>query len=90
MLKVILMMTTMSGMNQQLEFPNMESCLEVRASILEQVNDAEVVCLPAGAEDLQMRQMDRFFDKFMEMVERIQNRSFEGDYHRNPDFNEFN
>ena len=49
------------GMNQQLTFPNMETCLEVRATILEQDKEVSAICLPAGAEDLTMNRMDRFF-----------------------------
>ena len=55
----------------------MESCLEVRASVLEQVEDAQALCIPAGAEDLSMKRMDRFFNKFMEMIERLENRDFD-------------
>jgi len=35
------------------------------------------LCIPAGAEDLAMKRMDRFFDKFIEMVERLENRDFD-------------
>ena len=60
------------GIEQEIQFPDMESCLEVRASVLEQVEDAQALCIPAGAEDLSMKRMDRFFNKFMEMIERLE------------------
>ena len=60
------------GMEQTMEFPDMETCLEVRSSIMMQNENAEVLCIPAGAEDLTMKRMDRFFDKLMEMVERLE------------------
>ena len=62
------------GIEQTMEFPDMETCLEVRSSIMMQNENAEVLCIPAGAEDLTMKRMDRFFDKFMEMVERLEHR----------------
>jgi len=76
MLKVLLIISVM-GMEQTMEYPDMETCLEVRSSIMMQNENAEVLCIPAGAEDLAMKRMDRFFDKFMEMVEILENR----DYH---------
>jgi len=64
-------------MEQTMEFPDMETCLEVRSSIMMQNENAEVLCIPAGAEDLAMKRMDRFFDKFIEIVERLENRDFD-------------
>ena len=65
------------GMEQTMEFPDMETCLEVRSSILMQNENAEAMCIPAGAEDLAMKRMDRFFDKFMEIIERLENRDYD-------------
>jgi hypothetical protein len=76
MLKVLLIISAM-GMEQTMEFPDMETCLEVRSSIMMQNENAEVLCIPAGAEDLAMKRMDRFFDKFMEMMLRLQNKDFD-------------
>jgi len=76
MLKVLLIISAM-GMEQTMEFPDMETCLEVRSSIMMQNENAEALCIPAGAEDLAMKRMDRFFDKFIEMVERLENRDFD-------------
>ena len=73
MLKVLLIISAM-GIEQTMEFPDMETCLEVRSSIMMQNENAEALCIPAGAEDLTMKRMDRFFDKFMEMVERLEHR----------------
>ena len=42
------------GMEQTMEFPDMETCLEVRSSIMMQNENAEALCIPAGAEDLTM------------------------------------
>mgnify|MGYP001463092459 CR=1 FL=1 len=67
MLKVLLIISAM-GIEQEIQFPDMESCLEVRASVLEQVEDSQALCIPAGAEDLSMKRMDRFFDKFLEIL----------------------
>jgi len=64
-------------MEQTMEFPDMETCLEVRSSIMMQNENAEALCIPAGAEDLAMKRMDRFFDKFIEIVERLENRDFD-------------
>jgi len=75
MLKVLLIISAM-GMEQTMEFPDMETCLEVRSSIMMQNENAEVLCIPAGAEDLTMKRMDRFFDKFMEMMLRLEDRDY--------------
>ncbi len=76
------------GMEQTMEFPDMETCLEVRSSIMMQNENAEVLCIPAGAEDLTMKRMDRFFDKFMEMVERLEHRQLYEDLGENLDIDE--
>ena len=76
------------GMEQTIEFPDMETCLEVRSSIMMQNENAEVLCIPAGAEDLTMKRMDRFFDKFMEMVERLEHRQLYEDLGENLDIDE--
>ena len=89
MLKVLLIISAM-GMEQTMEFPDMETCLEVRSSIMMQNENAEALCIPAGAEDLSMKRMDRFFDKFMEMVERLENRDFDPYLEDIPDNHEFN
>ena len=73
------------GIEQTMEFPNMETCLEVRATILEQDKEVSAICLPAGAEDLTMNRMDRFFEKFMEMVERLENTRFRQEYYILPE-----
>ena len=65
------------GIEQTMEFPDMETCLEVRSSILEQNKNAEALCIPAGAEDLTMKKMDMFFDKFMEMLDRLEYRDYD-------------
>ena len=75
MLKVLLIISAM-GMEQTMEFPDMETCLEVRSSIMMQNENAEVLCIPAGAEDLTMKKMDMFFDKFMEMLDRLEYRNY--------------
>ncbi len=75
-------------MEQTMEFPDMETCLEVRSSIMMQNENAEVLCIPAGAEDLTMKRMDRFFDKFMEMVERLEHRQLYEDLGENLDIDE--
>ena len=88
MLKVLLIISTM-GINQTIEFPDMETCLEVRSSVLEQVKDAEALCIPAGSDDLAMKRMDRFFDKLMEMIQIIEERDFDRDveeYRENYEF----
>ncbi len=73
MFKVLLLVSTISGASHQIGFENMNECLEVRNSILEQAADAEVICLPMGDSKYQMQQMDVFFDKFMETVQKIKN-----------------
>ena len=88
MIKVLLIISAM-GMEQTMEFPDMETCLEVRSSIMMQNENAEVLCIPAGAEDLAMKRMDRFFDKFMEMIQIIEERDFDRDveeYRENYEF----
>ena len=87
MLKVLLIISAM-GIEQTMEFPDMETCLEVRSSIMMQNENAEVLCIPAGAEDLTMKRMDRFFDKFMEMVERLEHRQLYEDLGENLDIDE--
>jgi hypothetical protein len=87
MLKVLLIISAM-GMEQTMEFPDMETCLEVRSSIMMQNENAEVLCIPAGAEDLTMKRMDRFFDKFMEMVERLEHRQLYEDLGENLNIDE--
>ena len=76
------------GIEQTMEFPDMETCLEVRSSIMMQNENAEVLCIPAGAEDLTMKRMDRFFDKFMEMVERLEHRQLYEDLCENLNIDE--
>ena len=76
MIKVLLIIIAM-GTEHTMEFPDMETCLEVRSSIMMQNENAEALCIPAGAEDLAMKRMDRFFDKFIEIVERLENRDFD-------------
>ena len=76
MFKVLLLVTTMSGMPHQVGFETMNECLEARDMILEQAktsNVIEVFCLPNGNSDYQMRQFDIFFTKFMETVQKIRN-----------------
>jgi len=73
MFKVLLLVSTVSGASHQIGFENMNECLEVRNSILEQTVDAEVICLPMGDSKYQMQQMDVFFDKFMETIQKIKN-----------------
>lgn len=85
MLKVLLIISAM-GIEQEIQFPDMESCLEVRASVLKQVEDSQALCIPAGAEDLSMKRMDRFFDKFLEMVERLENRHIYDEIPENHEF----
>jgi|TARA_B100000035_G_scaffold174214_1_gene148622 hypothetical protein len=87
MLKVLLIISAM-GIEQTMEFPDMETCLEVRSSIMMQNENAEVLCIPAGAEDLTMKRMDRFFDKFMEMVERLEHRQLYEDLGENLNIDE--
>ena len=87
MLKVLLIISAM-GIEQTMEFPDMETCLEVRSSIMMQNENAEVLCIPAGAEDLTMKRMDRFFDKFMEMVERLEHRELYEDLGENLNIDE--
>tara|TARA_Y100001949_G_scaffold127831_1_gene109352 strand:+ start:408 stop:641 length:234 start_codon:yes stop_codon:yes gene_type:complete len=73
MFKVLLLVTTISGASHQIGFENMNECLEARNLILEQAVDAEVICLPMGNSKYQMQQMDIFFDKFMETVQKFKN-----------------
>ena len=73
MFKVLLLFSTISGASHQIGFENMKECLETRDSILEQSVDAEVICLPMGDSKYQIQQMDIFFDKFMETVQKIKN-----------------
>ena len=87
MLKVLLIISAM-GIEQTMEFPDMETCLEVRSSIMMQNENAEVLCIPAGAEDLTMKRMDRFFEKFMEMVERLEHRQLYEDLGENLNIDE--
>ena len=60
MLKVLLIISAM-GIEQTMEFPDMETCLEVRSSVVAQSENVEALCIPAGAEDLTMKRMDMFF-----------------------------
>ena len=76
------------GIEQTMEFPDMETCLEVRSSVVAQSENVEALCIPAGAEDLTMKRMDRFFDKFMEMVERLEHRQLYEDLGENLDIDE--
>ena len=87
MLKVLLIISAM-GIEQTMEFPDMETCLEGRSSIMMQNENAEALCIPAGAEDLTMKRMDRFFDKFMEMVERLEHRQLYEDLGETLDLDE--
>ena len=87
MLKVLLIISAM-GIEQTMEFPDMETCLEVRSSIMMQNENAEALCIPAGAEDLTMKRMDRFFEKFMEMVERLEHRQLYEDLGETLDLDE--
>ena len=87
MLKVLLIISAM-GIEQTMEFPDMETCLEVRSSIMMQNENAEALCIPAGAEDLTLKRMDRFFDKFMEMVERLEHRQLYEDLGETLDLDE--
>ena len=75
MLKVLLIISAM-GIEQTMEFPDMETCLEVRSSVVAQSENVEALCIPAGAEDLTLKRMDMFFDKFMEMLDRLEYRDY--------------
>ena len=55
MLKVILLIAGMS-IEQTIEFNDMESCLEVRASVLEQDPSVDALCIPMGTTDLQFHE----------------------------------
>ena len=72
MFNVLLIITSLSGFNQQIGFPNMEACLETRITILEQSNKIEAVCLPIDSK-YQEQQFNEFFDKFIEIVEKTKN-----------------
>ena len=50
MLKVLLIISAM-GIEQTMEFPDMETCLEVRSSIMMQNENAEALCIPAVKQD---------------------------------------
>ena len=65
------------GIEQTMEFPDMETCLEVRSSILAQSENVESLCIHAGAEDLTLTRMDMFFDKFMDMLDRLEYRDYD-------------
>ena len=88
MLKVLLIISAM-GIEQTMEFPDMETCLEVRSSVVAQSENVEALCIPAGAEDLTMKRMDMFFDKFMEMLDRLEYRELYKDLGEHPELEEF-
>ena len=81
MLKVLLIISAM-GIEQTMEFPDMETCLEVRSSVVAQSENVEALCIPAGAEDLTLKRMDMFFDKFMEMLDRLEYRDYDIGFRR--------
>ena len=72
MFNVLLIITSLSGFNQQIGFPNMEACLETRNTILEQSNKIEAVCLPIDSK-YQEQQFNKFLDKFLEIVQKNKN-----------------
>ena len=72
MFNVLLIKTSLSGFNQQIGFPNMETCLETRNTIIEQSEKIEAVCLPIDSK-YQEQQFNEFFDKFIEIVQKTKN-----------------
>ena len=42
-----------------------------------QSENVEALCIHAGAEDLKLKRMDMFFDKFMEMLDRLEYRDYD-------------
>ena len=88
MLKVILLIAGMS-IEQTIEFNDMESCLEVRASVIEQDENVDALCIPMGRTDLQFHEFEYFFDKFMEMVERLESRDYYDNLGEYPELEQF-
>ena len=74
MIKVLLIITTMSGISHQVGFENMQECLESRHVIMAQSTRVEeAVCLPTGDNKYQEQQINHFFDKFLEFVHKTKN-----------------
>ena len=74
MIKVLLIITTMSGISHQVGFENMQECLESRNVIMAQSTRVEeAVCLPTGDNKYQEQQINHFFDKLLEFVNKTKN-----------------
>jgi hypothetical protein len=70
-MKALLLISTIGGGldgGYEVEMPSMTECLDARVAIMEQVKDAQTLCVPAVAET---DKMEKFFGIFMNIVERM-------------------
>ena len=88
MLKVLLIIAGMS-VEQTIEFNDMESCLEVRASVLEQDPSVDALCIPMGTTDLQFHEFEYFLNRFLDMIERLESRDYYNNFGEHPELEEF-
>ena len=87
MLKVLLIISAM-GIEQTMEFPDMETCLEVRASVLEQDPSVDALCIPMGTTDLQFHEFEYFLNRFLDMIERLESRDYYNNFGEHPELEE--
>ena len=78
MIKALMLVTSISLGDVETLLPTMEDCLNARQSIIEQQEDAKVLCVPYSQEQTKSDEMRDMFSTFMEMI--IQLRSYEEIY----------
>ena len=78
MIKALMLVTSISLGDVETLLPTMEDCLNARQSIIEEQEDAKVLCVPYSQEQTKSDEMRDMFSAFMEMI--IQLRSYEENY----------
>ena len=78
MIKALMLVTSISLGDVETILPTMEDCLNARQSIMEQQEDAKVLCVPYSHEKTKSDEMRDMFSAFMEMI--IQLKSYEENY----------
>ena len=69
MIKALLIVSALGGVDYEVEMPSMESCLTARTSIAEQNTRIETLCVPKEDE---AKRLGSFFNLFEDMVIRMQ------------------
>jgi len=83
MFKVMLVIIGINGgIIQQVGYENMKECLSDRQVIMKQSKKIDAICMTTGNYEYQAKQIDLFFEKFMEMVSKFKKHTENEEFHR--------